>query len=181
MNSCAASCCTCSPRASCASATSVSWPTADAPLCSRFAFNCSAPHKNRKPNRTSHPPMTRATFGAALNVVDRWSSSKDSRLQKSNFVLRHWSPLPHETTLSNSNPLRVWAGPVPLRFAAEQISSFNLLNAVSALLPPARQLPASSAVLYSTVRASFYTAVSSHSVSIGPASAATTRGFLLTA
>jgi hypothetical protein len=36
-------------------------------------------------------------------------------------------------------------------------------------------------VLYRTVSATLHTAVSSHSISIGPASAATTSGFLLAA
>jgi hypothetical protein len=51
---------------------SASWPTDGAPHSCRFAFNCSVRHKNRKPSRTSHPPVTPATFGAALSVVDRW-------------------------------------------------------------------------------------------------------------
>src|SRR6267378_2100834 len=127
MNSCAASCCTCSPKASCASATSVFWPTGDAPPCCRFVFNCSAQHSNRRPTKT---PVARTTSGAAPCVVDRWWSSKGSPSQKSNFALHHWSPLPHETTLSSSNLSHVLACSVPLRLAAEQIYSSNLLSAV---------------------------------------------------
>jgi hypothetical protein len=43
------------------------------------------------------------------------------------------------------------------------------------------QFPLSSAVLYRTLSATLDTAVFPHSISIGPASAATTGGFLLTA
>jgi len=39
----------------------------------------------------------------------------------------------------------------------------------------------SSTMLYRTISATLHTAVSSHSISIGPASAATTSGFLLAA
>ena len=125
--------------------------------------------------------MTRATFGAAPSVVDRWWSSRGSSLPKFNFVLHHWSPLPHETTLSSSNPSHASACSVPLRLASEQISSSNLLSVVSAILSRASQLPKSSVVLYRTVSAIFNAAVSSHSISKGPASAATTGGSVLTA
>jgi len=47
MNSCAASCCTCFPKASCASGTSASSPTAGAPHSYHFAFICSAQHRDR--------------------------------------------------------------------------------------------------------------------------------------
>jgi hypothetical protein len=176
MNSCAASCCTCFPKASCASATSVSWPTGDAPLSCRLVFNCSAHHRKSRSIKTS---LARTISGAAPCVVDRWWSSKGSRLQKSNFVL-HRSPLPHETTFSNSNPSRVSACSVPLRLAAKQISPSSFLSALSAILFRNSQLSPSSAVLQRTVSATLRTAVSHHSISIGPASAATTSGFLVT-
>src|SRR6267154_3605944 len=171
---------TCSPKVSYVFATSVSWPIGDVPLCSRFAFSCSARYKNPQPIRTSPPPMTRTTFGAAPSVVDRWWSSKGSPLQKSNFVL-HRCSLPHETTLSNSNPSRVSACSLPLRLAAQQISSSRLLGALYAILCRPSQPLLSSAMLYRTISATLHTAVSSHSISIGPASAATTSGFLLAA
>ena len=47
------------------------------------------------------------------------------------------------------------------------------------MLPYDRPLPGSSAVLYRTVPETLHTAVFAHSISIGPASAATTSGFLL--
>jgi hypothetical protein len=142
----------------------------------RFVFNCSAHHRKRRSINTS---LARTTSGAAPCVVDRWWSSKGSRLQKSNFVL-HRSPLPHETTFSNSNPSRVSACSVPLRLAAKQISSSSFLSALSGILFRNSQLSPSSAVLQRTVSATLRTAVSHHSISIGPASAATTSGFLLT-
>jgi Putative transposase len=78
--------------------------------------------------RAEQAPLAQTTFGAALCVVDRWWSSKGSRLQKSNFVLRHWSSLQHDTALPSSNPSRASARFVPLRLSAEQISSFSVFN-----------------------------------------------------
>jgi putative transposase len=63
-----------------------------------------------------------------LCVVDRWWSSKGSRPQKSNFVLRHWSALQHDTALPSSNPSRAAAPFLPLRLSAGQISSFSVFN-----------------------------------------------------
>jgi hypothetical protein len=71
MNSCAASYCTSFPKASCASVTSASWPTAGAPRSYRFAFSCWVRNNSRKPNNTPRPPKTVPIFGAALNAVDR--------------------------------------------------------------------------------------------------------------
>src|SRR5260370_34675067 len=99
MSSCAASCCTCSRKVSCASATSASWPTANVPPPCHFASDCSTGH--RKPSKRPPPPV-RAIFGLAPSVVGRCWSSKDSPLLKSNFVLHRWSRLRHEATLSNS-------------------------------------------------------------------------------
>ena len=63
-------------------------------------------------NRTRHirQPMTQMIFGSAQSAVDRWWSSKDLPLPKSNSVLHQsWSRLPHETTLHNAKPLRASA------------------------------------------------------------------------
>jgi hypothetical protein len=128
MNSCAGSCCTCFLKISYAFGTSASSPTGGAPLSCHFAFACSAQRKNRKPNQTSHPAVTHMTFGAAPSVVDRWWLSKGSPLPNSDFVLHHWSPLRHETTLASSNPSRALVCSVPLRLASEQISSSHLLS-----------------------------------------------------
>jgi hypothetical protein len=57
----------------------------------------------------------------------------------------------------------------------------NLLSLVSPILSLVSQFPQSSAVPYRTASATFITVVSAHSISIGPASAANTGGFLLTA
>ena len=70
-NSCAASYCISFRKASCASVTSASWPTANAPRSCRFAFSCWARHNSRKPNHTPLPPKTLPLLGAALNAVDR--------------------------------------------------------------------------------------------------------------
>ena len=86
MSFCAASFCTCSPKASFASATSASSPTAAAPLSCRFAFNYSA--RSRRQNNKDRLPRNRALFGAVLNVADPWWFSKDLLRPNSNFVLR---------------------------------------------------------------------------------------------
>src|SRR2546426_8939378 len=140
MSFCAASCCTCSPKVSCVSETSASWPTANVPPPCHFASNCSAWH--RKPTKRSPPPV-RAIFGLAPSVVGRCWSSKDSPLLKSNFVLHRWSKLRHEATLSNSkarfDPLRTC---VPCR-GTDLL--FQLCN--HALHDPFSQQPASGLIL----------------------------------
>ena len=106
MSSCAASCCTCSPKASSASATSASSPTAAAPLSCRFAFNYSTPSSHRRQNQKPRLPRNRALFGAVLNVAAPWWSSKDLLQPSSNFVLRPGSPESrHETPIPISLPV----------------------------------------------------------------------------
>src|SRR5467141_3735932 len=178
MNSCVASSCTCSPKVSYAFAILVSWPIGDVPLSCRYAFTCLARHNNR---RQIKMPLTRTVFGVVPSVVDRWWSSKGLRLQRFNFGLHRCSLLPHETPLSNPHPARLSACSVSLRLNAEQNSILNFLSASSTILSCPSPFPAPSAVLYRTVSATLHTAVSSHSISIGPASAATTSGFLLAA
>jgi NAD(P)H-binding len=63
---------------------------------------------------------------------------------------------------------------------AKIATSLSFLSALSAILFRNSQLSPSSAVLQRTVSATLRTAVSHHSISIGPASAATTSGFLVT-
>jgi len=116
MTSYAVSCCICSPKVSCASATSVFWPTASVPPPCRFASK----HWGLRQNSNSSeilPPLRSTTLGAVRNAVPRWRSSKHSRLLKFNFVLHRW---PHETTLSNSNSLRAWARSASLCHAPNQ-------------------------------------------------------------
>ncbi len=179
MNSCAASSCTCSPKGSYAFAILVSWPIGDVPLSCHYAFTCLARHNNR---RQIKMPLTRTVFGVVPSVVDRWWSSKGLRLHRSNFGLHRCSLLPHETPLSNPHPARLSACSVSLRLNAEQNSIRNSLGPSSTMLScPKVRFPASPAVLYRTVSTTLHTVVSSHSISIGPASAATTSGFLLAA
>src|SRR5271169_5376642 len=176
MNSCAASSCTCSPKVSCAFVILVSWPIGDVPLSCRYAFTCLARHKNR---RRIKMPLARTVSGVVPSVVGRWWSSKGLRLQKSNFVLHRCSLLPHETPLSNPNPSRVSACSVSLRLNPQQNSILNFLSASSTILCCPTPFPAPSVVLCRTFSATLHTAVSPHSISIGPASAATTSGFVL--
>src|SRR5258708_12506038 len=94
MSSCAVSCCICSPKGSCASVTSASWPIADVPPPCHFAFSCSA--LRHKP-RQRHPSPAPVMLGFAPNVVDRCCSSKGLQLRNSSSVLRRpGSPSPHE-------------------------------------------------------------------------------------
>src|SRR5208283_3574378 len=103
MSSSAASCCTCSPRASSASATSASSPTAGGLPSCRFAFKFSAPCSHLKPNQKPPLPGNRTRFGAVLNVVGPWWSSRDLRRPSSNSVRHPFSPEPpHETTILSS-------------------------------------------------------------------------------
>src|SRR5258708_25333926 len=75
MSSCAASCCTCSRKVSCASATSASWPTANVPPPCHFPSNCSAGH--RKTTKRPPPPVSLKESGkgvARLRLADRKST-----------------------------------------------------------------------------------------------------------
>src|SRR5208337_3033206 len=183
MSFCAASCCTCSLKVSCASATSASWPTASVPPRCRSAFGCWAQHQNRTPNKTPPPPKTPATFGAAQSVADRWRSSKDLRLRKSNFVL-HRSPSPHETTINITKGSGALSRSLLLRLLAQIISS----SPSSRLSPPSRRasptvipLSTPSFLPCRTPSTHLYTGLFHHSIPIGPAPAATTGGFVQTA
>src|ERR1700730_16376061 len=124
MNSCAASCSTCSPKASCASATSAAWPTADAPCCCRSAFSYCLLGPRRRPAKALPPPTVRKIFGAVRNVLVPWRSSNDSLPPKSNSALHRFrSRLPHETTIDSTSVFGVWAPTVLLRLLAQQISA----------------------------------------------------------
>ena len=129
-------------------------------------------------------PLPRTISGAVPSVVDRWWSSKGSRLQKSNFVLCHrCSLLPHETRLSKLDSSRASRRAPSLCVLTQNKSPFSnsprrcLRHTLFPLVRSRRLLPCSTArpPQHSTPL------VSSHSISIGPASAATTGGFLLTA
>ena len=105
MNSCAASYCTSFQKASCASVTSASWPTANAPRSYLFAFSCWVRHNSRKPNKTPPPPKTVRSWrcpkcGGPMKVIERLTAAE--------IQLRSppRSPLRHESTLSNSKTLR---------------------------------------------------------------------------
>ena len=122
MNSCAASCCTCSPQASCASATSASWPTADAPCRCRSACSYCLLGPRRRPAKALAPPRVRKIFGAVQNVLVPWRSSNDSLSPKSNFAPHlFWSGLPHETTIDSASVSGVWGPTVLLRLLAQPI------------------------------------------------------------
>ena len=120
MNSCAASCCICSPKDSCASGTSASWPIADVPPPCHFAFSCSARH--HKPSKRS-PQLVRTIFGAVPSAVALCSLSKGCPPIKPNPVLhRHSILLPHETTIDITKLLRVAARFLSLCLLVQQIT-----------------------------------------------------------
>jgi len=110
---------------------------------------------------------------AQYGALDVWHDESTSH--------HHCSLRPHETTLSSPNPRRVPTCSVSVRLNPEQNSIPNLLSAASPILSCDHPLLGSPVVLYRTVLATLYTAVSPHSISIGSASAATTSGFLLAA
>jgi len=93
------------------------------PLC--FLLLGSTPQIGKTPQA----PRTPLIFGSAPSVLDRWWSSKGSRLPKYNFVLHRWSPLPHETTCSINKILRASPRSVVVRLIAEQICSSGFLGA----------------------------------------------------
>src|SRR5712664_1774568 len=152
MSSCAASCCTCFRKDSCAFATSASWPTDDAPRSCHFFFICSAQH--RRQSKTDQTPKTQVTFGSAQNVVDRCRSSRGLPLSRSNSVLHPpRSLLPHEATLDNTKFLCASARSVSLCLTVLQTASFYFLKSSlreSLALSSPFHLPVSSVVLYRT-------------------------------
>ena len=97
MSFCGVSCSTCSPRASSASATSVSSPTEGVPRCCRYASPLSTP-LHRKTNRKRRALLQRTRCGAVPSAAGQWRSLNDSQRHNSNFLLhRSWSRL-HEIT-----------------------------------------------------------------------------------
>ena len=100
MSSCAASCCICFPKASSAFATLASSPTGGAPLSSRCVFNYSEPYSHRRPNQKPPLPRNPAHFGSVPSVAERWRSSRDLPLPRSNSALHPLSTeSPHDTTI----------------------------------------------------------------------------------
>ena len=94
---------TCSPRASSASATSVSSPTEPAPPC-HDASLLSTP-LYRKTNRKLRPLLQPTRCGAVPSAADRWPSSNDSPRYNCNSVLHRSWPRLHEITRPQSQLL----------------------------------------------------------------------------
>src|SRR5664280_2655415 len=104
MSSCAASCCTCFPKASSAFATSASSPTGGGPLSCHFAGK-PLQWFSRKPNHQPPPPRKPDRFGSVPTVAGRWWSSRDLRPPRS-YSVRHpfSSGPPHEPSFPSSPP-----------------------------------------------------------------------------
>jgi hypothetical protein len=121
-----------------------------------------------------------SAFGSAPSVLDRWWSSRDSRLPKSNFVLHRWSPLSHETTLSINEILRASPRYAVVRLIAEQTRSSGFLGGL--LRDIFSHKPRSDPIERSTVLRLAVPAYPGanpylHSICIRPASAARAASF----
>src|SRR5271157_3193302 len=102
MSSCAASCCTCSPKASSAFAISAFSPTGGGPLSCHFAGKPSQ-WFSRKPNQKHPRPRKPDRSGSVPTVAGRWWSSRDLPPPNSNSARHRLSPeSPHETTIPSS-------------------------------------------------------------------------------
>src|SRR5271166_2439992 len=115
MSFCAASCCTCFPKASSAFATSAFSPTGGGPLSCHFAGKLSQ-WFSRKPNQKPPLPRKPDRFGSVPTVAGPWWSSRGLRRLRSSSVHHPFSPEPpHETTfqLSHSVPLTTARRGVP--------------------------------------------------------------------
>jgi len=157
------------PKVSYAFAILVSWPIGDAPLSCRYAFTCLARHKSR---RRIKMPLARTASGVVPSVVDRWWRRKALRCGNPTSLPNHGSLLPHETPLSNPNPSRLSACSVFLRLNTEQNSILNFLDPSSTILSCPSPFPAPSGrALPHSLRNTPHRCPS-HSISIGPASAA---------
>ena len=126
-----ASCFTCSPRASSASATSASSPTEGAVRSYRCA-SLLLMRFPRKPNRKLPPLLHRTRFGAVPSAARRWRSSNDSPRHNSNSVLHRCWPRLHELThsphrtiaaLQSVSPKCVSLTPRPLLRSPPQLTS----------------------------------------------------------
>src|ERR1017187_5838847 len=180
MNSCAASCCTCSPKVSCASVTSASWPIAGVPQPCHSVFNCSVQRHNHKPHSRPLPPA-QTIFGFAPSAVGLWRPSSDLLLPRSSFVL-HLSPSrwPHETTINITQSLRVSARAISVCVAVLQTSTSRLLQpSFHGRLPlyPTQRHRALPSALNRTPSAPPNTTAPLHSIPIAPASAARAASF----
>src|SRR6266852_1325730 len=140
MSSCASSCCICFPTASSAFATLASSPTGGAPLSSRSVFNYSEQYSHRRPNQKPPLPRNRAHFGSVPNVAERWWSSGDLPLPRSNSALHPLSTVsPHDTTIPISLPRCLSPPTVVVRPSCPQIS-YPLPTSPQTLAPTPRKI-----------------------------------------
>src|SRR6266702_2679033 len=167
---------TCSPRASSASATSASSPTAGAPHYCRYASQHWTQF-HRRLNQKPPPLRNRTLFGAAPSVADRWPSSNDSQPHNSNSVLHRSWPRLHEVTRPHTA--------LSARCRASR-RSVSPLPPHTLFLPPAwahfgHRLVFAQCAGYDSSSpddsVNFYTPRSLHSICISPASAAPAASF----
>src|ERR1700686_2265474 len=165
----------CSPKVSCASGTSVPWPTVDGPRRCHSAFSCSVQRENHKPSKR-FLPLVQAISGFAPSAAGRWRPSRGSLLPRSGSAPHLYrSRLAHDTTLHTTKPLRASARSISLCLAVLQAWSFQLLQLSlrdSFLFYSTPWHCALSFALRRTVPTHLETTPPFHSIPIGPASAA---------
>src|ERR1700722_15986833 len=166
-----ASCFTCSPRVSSASATSASSPTEGAPPSYHDASPLSTP-LHRKTNRNPRLHQPPRPCGAVPSAADPWPSSNDLQPHKSNFVLHRSWPRSHEITRPHTA--------LSARFGASRRSVSRFHPDIFFLSPPRltsaldsslHRCPAPPPAAFAT-RANFYPPPSLHSICISTAPAA---------
>jgi hypothetical protein len=120
--------------------------------------------------------------GFAPSALGRWRSSSGLRLPKSHSALHlSRSQLPHETAIHITKSLRVPARAISLCFAVLHIWPFPLLQSLfpgGLALHPTQEHPPMSAAPQGNSPTHLDNIPTSHSIPIGPASAATTDDFL---
>jgi len=129
MSSCAASCSICCRRGSCASATSVSWPTGAERHCCRSASNCSVDQSRAPLQQHNRLPKRRIRSGTFQSAVELCVLLKASLPPNSCSAL-HLNQIraPHEPLSTTSAPVRALArmqtpclnSPKPLRYRSLQ-------------------------------------------------------------
>ena len=176
MSFCVASYFTCFPRASSASATSASSPTAGAPPCCHSVSPLSTP-LHRKTNRKPRPLRPCTHCGSVPSAAEPWSSSNDSQPHNSNYVLHRSWPRLHEITRPHD------ALSAHFRASRRSVSPCRAIPSsrprVGSLPAPPRPslCPRTPAPPTLTTPANFYTPRSLHSICISPASAAPAASF----
>ena len=110
MSSCDAFCSTCCHQGSCASATSDSSPTVNAPRCCRCACDCWADHSKTQLRSHHRPPISLIHSGTVHSAAEPCASSNGSLPRNSCFARRlNRTGAQHEVLLTSSVTARASA------------------------------------------------------------------------